>query len=159
MFYGAVFAAFSSIKNTSMEVTTQNTGSVQQLMRFTYGLVLIVAGLDKFSNLLTDWKKYLAPAVSDMLPFGASTFMSIVGVIEIVAGVIVLIWPRIGGYIVMAWLIGIALNLIIGGQYYDVAVRDLVMAIGAFSLARLSPAVRPAVRGGSSILHESALSH
>jgi hypothetical protein len=142
-----------------MEVTTQNTGSVQQLLKFTYGLVPIVAGLDKFSNILTDWKKYLAPAIGDMLPFSASTFMSIVGVVEIVAGVIVLIWPRIGGYIVMAWLIGIALNLIIGGQYYDVAVRDLVMAIGAFSLARLSPALRSAVQPGSTALHESALSH
>ena len=142
-----------------MEVTTQNTGSVQQLLKFTYGLVPIVAGLDKFSNILTDWKKYLAPAINDMLPFSASTFMSIVGVVEIVAGVIVLIWPRIGGYIVMAWLIGIALNLIIGGQYYDVAVRDLVMAIGALSLARLSPAMRPAARRASSGLHESALSH
>jgi hypothetical protein len=142
-----------------MELTTQNTGSVQQLLKFTYGLVPIVAGLDKFSNILTDWKKYLAPAIGDMLPFNASTFMSIVGVVEIVAGVIVLIWPRIGGYIVMAWLIGIALNLIIGGQYYDVAVRDLVMAIGAFSLARLSPAVRSAMRPRSTALHESALSH
>ena len=142
-----------------MEVTTQNAGSVQQLMRFTFGLVPIVAGLDKFTNILTDWKKYLAPAIADLLPFSATTFMSIVGVIEIVAGVIVLIWPRIGGYIVMAWLIGIALNLIIGGQYYDVAVRDLVMAIGAFSLARLSPAVRSATRPGSTALHESALSH
>ena len=142
-----------------MEVTTQNTGSVQQLLKFTYGLVPIVAGLDKFSNILTDWKKYLAPAISNMLPFGASTFMSFVGVVEIVAGVIVLIWPRIGGYIVMAWLLGIALNLIIGGQYYDVAVRDLVMAIGAFSLARLSPAVRPTTRRASTGLHESALSH
>ena len=128
-------------------------------MRFTYGLVPIVAGLDKFSNLLTDWKKYLAPAIGDMLPFSASTFMSVVGVVEIAAGVIVLLWPRIGGFIVMAWLIGIALNLIIGGQYYDVAVRDLVMAIGAFSLVRLSPAVRPATRPGPTALHESALSH
>jgi hypothetical protein len=142
-----------------MELTTQNSGSVQQLLKFTYGLVPIVAGLDKFSNILTDWKQYIAPTISNMLPFSASTFMSIVGVVEIVAGIIVLIWPRIGGYIVMAWLIAIALNLIIGGQYYDVAVRDLVMAIGAFSLARLSPSVRPAARPGSTALHESALSH
>jgi hypothetical protein len=139
-----------------MEGTIQNTTSVQQLMKYTYGLVPIVAGLDKFSNILTDWKKYLAPAVNDMLPFSASTFMSIVGVVEIVAGIIVLVRPRIGGYIVMAWLIGIALNLIIGGQYYDVAVRDLVMAIGAFSLARLSPAMRPAARPASTALHGSA---
>jgi hypothetical protein len=93
-----------------------------------------------------------------MLPFSASTSMSIVGVVEIIAGIIVLVRPRIGGYIVTAWLIGIALNLIIGGQYYDVAVRDLVMAIGAFSLARLSSAARPAVRPASTTLQGSALS-
>jgi len=123
-----------------MEATIQKAESVQRIMRYTYGLVPIVAGLDKFTNLLTDWKHYLAPAISSSLPFSASTFMAIVGVIEIIAGIIVLVRPRVGGYIVMAWLIVIALTLIIGGQYYDVAVRDLVMAIGAFSLARLSVA-------------------
>jgi len=107
-------------------------------MRYTYGLVPIVAGLDKFTNLLTDWKNYIAPSVSSALPFSASTFMAIVGIVEIVAGIIVLVRPRLGGYIVMAWLVAIALNLLISGHYYDVAVRDLVMAIGAFSLAKLS---------------------
>jgi|SRR5689334_5657445 len=123
-----------------MEATIQNAESVQRLMRYTYGIVPIVAGLDKFTNILTDWKHYLAPSIVSALPFSASTFMSIVGVIEIVAGIIVLARPRVGGYIVMAWLIAIALTLIVGGQYYDVAVRDLVMAIGAFSLATLSVA-------------------
>jgi len=105
--------------------------------------VPIVAGLDKFTNLLTDWKNYIAPSVNNALPFSASTFMAIVGVIEIIAGIIVLLRPRLGGFIVMAWLIAIALNLLISGHYYDVAVRDLVMAIGAFSLAKLSvPNVR-----------------
>jgi hypothetical protein len=121
-----------------MEIATQNAGKVQQLMRYTYGLVPIVAGLDKFTNLLTDWKNYIAPALCNMLPFSASMFMAIVGIIEIIAGIIVLMRPRIGGYIVMAWLIAIALNLLISGHYYDVAVRDLVMAIGAYSLAKLS---------------------
>jgi hypothetical protein len=92
---------------------------------------------------LTDWKNYIAPSVNNALPFSASTFMAIVGVIEIIAGIIVLLRPRLGGFIVMAWLIAIALNLLISGHYYDVAVRDLVMAIGAFSLAKLSvPNVR-----------------
>lgn len=127
-----------------METTIQNAGQVQQLLKYTYGLVPIVAGLDKFTNLLTDWKNYLAPSISNMLPFSPSVFMSIVGVIEIIAGIIVLIRPRVGGFIVMAWLIAIALNLLISGHFYDVAVRDLVMAIGAYSLARLSVAqVRP----------------
>jgi len=123
-----------------MEASLENARQVQQLMRYTYGLVPIVAGLDKFTNLLTDWKNYIAPSVNNALPFSASTFMAIVGVIEIFAGIIVLIRPRIGGFIVMAWLIAIALNLLISGHYYDVAVRDLVMAIGAFSLAKLSVA-------------------
>ena len=123
-----------------MEAILENARQVQQLMRYTYGLVPIVAGLDKFTNLLTDWKNYIAPSVNNALPFSASTFMSIVGVIEIIAGIIVLVRPRLGGFIVMAWLIAIALNLLISGHYYDVAVRDLVMAIGAFSLAKLSDA-------------------
>ena len=121
-----------------METTIQNADKVQRLMRFTYGLVPIIAGLDKFTNILTDWKNYIAPSIGNMLQLSASTFMSIVGVIEIIAGIIVLLRPRIGGFIVMAWLIVIALNLTISGQYYDVAVRDLVMAVGAYSLARLS---------------------
>ena len=123
-----------------MEATLENVRQVQQLLRYTYGLVPIVAGLDKFTNLLTDWKNYIAPSVNNALPFSASTFMAIVGVIEIIAGIIVLLRPRLGGFIVMAWLIAIALNLLISGHYSDVAVRDLVMAIGAFSLAKLSVA-------------------
>ena len=124
-----------------METTIQHapheTG-IQQLLKYTYGLIPIVAGLDKFTNLLTNWKSYLAPSISMMLPFSASTFISIVGIIEIIAGIIVFLRPRAGGYIVMAWLLAIAINLVVGGHYYDVAVRDVAMAIGAFSLARLS---------------------
>jgi hypothetical protein len=123
-----------------MSTAIQRTESVQQLLKFTYGLVPIAAGADKFTNLLTDWSHYLAPTVTDMLPFNAATFMSIVGVIEIVAGLIVLIRPKIGAVIVGLWLIGIAINLLMAG-FYDVAVRDLVMATGAFSLAKLSAIV------------------
>ncbi|MDQ3292759.1 MAG: tRNA (5-methylaminomethyl-2-thiouridylate)-methyltransferase [Bacteroidota bacterium] len=104
------------------------------LLKYTYGLVPIVAGLDKFTHLLTDWNKYLAPAVADMLPFQPATFMHLVGVIEIIAGILVLIKPKIGSLVVSLWLLGIALNLLLSGQYYDIAVRDIVMAIGAFSL-------------------------
>ena len=124
-----------------METAIHEANKVQQIMRYTYGLVPIVAGADKFTNLLTNWEQYLNPQITKMLPFSASTFMSIVGVIEIVAGLLVLIRPRIGAWVVMAWLIAIALQLIIGQNYYDVAVRDLVMAVGAYSLARLSAAV------------------
>jgi len=107
------------------------------LLKFTYGLVPIVAGLDKFTNLLTDWSQYLNSGLQDMLPFEASTFMMIVGVIEIVAGVLVLTKTKMGAYIVAAWLTLIALTLIFSGSYLDVAVRDLVMVIGAYVLAKL----------------------
>jgi hypothetical protein len=110
---------------------------VASILRWTYGLVPIVAGADKFTHLLTDWNKYLAPVVTDIIPLSPSAFMSIVGVIEIVAGIIVLIRPKIGSLIVGCWLIGIVINLLLTGQYFDVAVRDAVMAIGAFCLYTL----------------------
>lgn len=108
---------------------------LQQTLRYTYGLVPIVAGLDKFTNLLTHWADYLNKS---LIPFDALVFMKVVGIIEIIAGIIVLVRPLIGAYIVMAWLIGIALQLILGGMYLDVAVRDLVMAIGAYTFAQLT---------------------
>jgi uncharacterized membrane protein YphA (DoxX/SURF4 family) len=111
---------------------------VQLLLKYTYGLVPIVAGLDKFTNVLTDWNKYLDPSIAHLLPLTASTFMMVVGVIEIVAGIIVLTKTELGAYIVAAWLTCIAFSLFISGNYFDVAVRDIVMAIGAFSLARLN---------------------
>jgi hypothetical protein len=111
------------------------------LLKFTYGLVPIVAGLDKFTNLLTNWEQYLNPALANMIPFSPHAFMMIVGVIEIVAGIIVLIKPAIGGLIVSAWVTLIALTLLASGHYLDVAVRDVVMAIGAFSLTRIAKLV------------------
>lgn len=107
------------------------------VLKWTFGMVPIVAGADKFTNLLTHWEKYLNPAMASMLPFAPSTFMMIVGVIEIIAGIIVLLRAEIGGYIVAAWLAAIALTLLAGFNYMDVAVRDLVMAISAFTMARL----------------------
>ncbi len=111
------------------------------LLKLTFGIVPIVAGLDKFTNLLTNWENYLHPGLASMLPFAPRTFMMIVGVIEIIAGLIVLAKPAFGGYIVAVWLTLIALTLLASGNYLDVAVRDLVMAMGAFSLARLAKVV------------------
>ena len=108
------------------------------LLKLTFGIVPIVAGLDKFTNLLTNWEQYIDPNIGSMLPFEGHTFMMIVGVIEIVAGVIVLKKPEIGGYIVAAWLTLIASTLLAGFNYVDVAVRDLVMAISAFAMARMA---------------------
>lgn len=131
-----------------MEVNLQNAAKVQPVLKYTYGLVPIVAGLDKFTNLLTRWEAYLSEPVKDMLPFSAGTFMSIVGIIEIVAGILILLKPAIGAYVVMAWLTLIALVLLFSGHYFDVAVRDLVMAVGAFALAKLSaPAADSHTRG------------
>jgi uncharacterized membrane protein YphA (DoxX/SURF4 family) len=110
---------------------------LQTTLKLTFGIVPIVAGLDKFTNLLTNWVDYLGNN-KDMIPFDPLTFMKIVGIIEIIAGIIVLVRPLTGAYIVMIWLICIALQLLIGGGYYDVAVRDLVMAVGAYTLAQLT---------------------
>ena len=109
------------------------------VLKIGFGVVPIVAGLDKFTNLLTDWSQYLNPMVARVVP--AFAFMRIVGVIEIVAGVLVLSkQTRLGAYVVAAWLVGIALNLLSSGHFLDVAVRDLVMACGAFTLAKLEEA-------------------
>lgn len=116
----------------------QGLGAIYNLLKFTFVIVPVVAGLDKFTNLLTQWDKYIDPGMAAMLPFSAHVFMKIVGVIEITAGILVYLKPSVGGLIVAAWLSLIALTLIIGGNYLDVAVRDLVMAISAFSLARLA---------------------
>jgi hypothetical protein len=111
---------------------------VYQLMHLTFVVVPIVAGLDKFTDLLTQWEQYLHPTIVSLIPFPAHTFMMIVGVIEIIAGLLVLAKPHLGGLIVAAWLAGIALNLLLAGHYLDVAVRDLVMCISAYSMARIS---------------------
>lgn len=111
---------------------------IANLLKLTFGIVPIVAGLDKFTDLLTRWEDYINPAIAKLLPFSTHTFMMIAGVIEIIAGLIVLRKPAIGGYIVAAWLTLIAFSLLAGGTYLDVAVRDLVMAIGAYSMARMS---------------------
>ncbi|MGN6214910.1 hypothetical protein [Parafilimonas sp.] len=120
------------------KITQQPVTQTFRLLKFTFVIVPIVAGADKFTNLLTNWEQYLNPSLADLLPFPASTFMMIVGIIEIIAGIIVLKKAEIGGYIVAAWLTSIALTLLAGFNYVDVAVRDLVMAISAFSMARLS---------------------
>lgn len=118
-----------------------DTSPLQQLqttMKLTFGLVPIAAGADKFLNLLTQWDQYVSPGMAGLLPFNASTFMMVVGVIEIVAGILVLTKTRIGAYIVSAWLLMIASTLVFSCRFLDVAVRDIVMAISAFVLAKLT---------------------
>lgn len=116
-------------------------------LKLAFGVVPIVAGLDKFLNLLTNWEQYLSPLVSRVVP--ATSFMHMVGIIEIVAGLIVLSkWTRLGAYVVAVWLVGIVLNLLTTGHYFDIAARDAVMAVGAFTLGRLSE-VRAGARAGA----------
>ena len=108
-------------------------------LRIAFGLTAFLAGLDKFLNLLTDWEKYASPFLTELLPISATTLMQVAGVIEMIAGIAILAGlTRLGGYVVAGWLTVIALSLLASGQYFDVAVRDLVMACGAFVLAKLS---------------------
>ncbi|MEO8086147.1 MAG: hypothetical protein ABI763_04980 [Bacteroidota bacterium] len=110
-------------------------------MKLTFGIVPIVAGLDKFTDLLATWENYIHPGIVNMLPFSPHVFMMVVGIIEIAAGIMVLMKPAIGGLVVAAWLTVIALTLLASGNYIDVAVRDLVMAVGAFSMARIAKVI------------------
>jgi hypothetical protein len=107
-----------------------------RVLQVALGLTATLAGLDKFFNILTDWGAYLSPAVAAFLPFSAGTFMAIVGVVEFAVGVTILaIAPRIGAYVASAWLLLVAVNLAIGG-HFDVAVRDVVISLAAFTVAR-----------------------
>src|SRR5262245_8140216 len=122
----------------AITATDTRLSSIYIPLRLCYGLVPIVAGLDKFTNLLTHWDKYIAPFVSERLPISPAQFMMVVGIIEIVAGLAVLtVFTRLGAYVVAIWLALIAVNLLLAG-FYDVAVRDLVMALGAYTLGQVA---------------------
>jgi uncharacterized membrane protein YphA (DoxX/SURF4 family) len=110
-------------------------------LRVGLGVGPIIAGIDKYFNKLADWNMYLSPLATKVLPIGATTFMHVVGLVEIIAGLIVLTrWTRIGSYVVMFWLLCIALNLVTTGMFYDLAMRDVEIAIGAFALTQLTAA-------------------
>jgi hypothetical protein len=98
----------------------------------------VVAGLDKFFSVLTPWEQYLAPIVTQLVPVSAHGFMLAVGVIEIAAGILVAVRPRIGAYVVALWLWGIIINLFLVPGFYDIALRDFGLSLGALALARLS---------------------
>jgi uncharacterized membrane protein YphA (DoxX/SURF4 family) len=111
------------------------------ILRIGFTVAPIIAGLDKFANLLADWTKYLAPVIPKTLGVAPETFMRGVGVIEIAAGILVAVLPRYAAYIVAAWLAGIIVNLLVLGQYLDVALRDLGLMLGAIALGRLAQGV------------------
>ena len=123
-----------------METTLTRLEPARIALRLSFGLVPLLAGLDKFTYLLTDWSSYVAPVVRSILPVDPHTFLCVVGVVEIVVGLAVLTrWTRLGSYVAAGWLISIAVNLVLAG-YFDIAVRDVVMAVAAFTLARLTEA-------------------
>ena len=109
-----------------------------QLLHVAFTIAPIIAGIDKFLHLLANWDMYLAPIVTRIVPVGANTFMQSVGVVEIIAGLVVAFAPRIGAWVVAAWLWGIIVNLLLVPGFYDIALRDFGLSLGAVALARLS---------------------
>jgi uncharacterized membrane protein YphA (DoxX/SURF4 family) len=129
---------------------TGSPGSRQAflLLRTVFTVAPILFGLDKFVGLLTDWEQYLAPQIDALIPGTAHQAMLAVGVVEVLAGILVAVAPRIGGYVVAAWLAGIIVNLLLIGDYYDIALRDFGLLVGAVALARLSTGFEHSGRWG-----------
>ncbi|MDO5710933.1 MAG: hypothetical protein Q4P32_04225 [Micrococcales bacterium] len=108
------------------------------ILRAAFTIAPIVFGLDKFFGVLVNWDKYLSPTFASLSPMSVHTTMYVVGIIEIIAGIIVALHPRLGGYVVTVWLAGIILNLLVLSGYYDVALRDFGLLLAAVALQRLS---------------------
>jgi uncharacterized membrane protein YphA (DoxX/SURF4 family) len=126
---------------TTRELSSETTRTnpvyqAYQILHIGFTVAPILAGLDKFLNLMADWSQYLAPVIANLIP--ANVFMPIVGVVEVVAGLLVFFKPRIGAYVVAAWLLAIIINLLLIPGYYDVALRDFGLFLGALALGRLS---------------------
>ena len=127
-----------------------------RLLQVAFIIAPIVAGVDKFFHLLTNWNMYLSPITERFLPVSGHTFMLITGPIEILVGISILTrWTRIGAYVLSVWLLAIALNLVTTGSYYDVAVRDVEMAVAAFVLANLTE-VRESVARASNLSSQAS---
>jgi uncharacterized membrane protein YphA (DoxX/SURF4 family) len=123
------------------------------VLRIGLGIGPFLAGLDKYFNLLTNWTGYISPLALKILPFSGQTFMHIIGVIEMIVGLAILTrWTRVGAYVASAWLFAIALNLVSTGMFFDIAVRDVEMALAAFVLARMTEVRSDALR--SEVPHE-----
>jgi uncharacterized membrane protein YphA (DoxX/SURF4 family) len=115
------------------------------LLRTVFTIAPIAFGLDKFFNLLVDWTVYLAPWIDDIVPGDAQAAMYAVGVVEIAAGFLVAVAPRLGAYVVAGWLLGIIVNLVSTGEFLDIALRDFGLLVGALSLGQLAESRRPHV--------------
>ncbi len=122
----------------SKETSSSPERQAYQLLHWGFVAAPVIAGLDKFTHLLTDWDAYVAPIVARQLGGAVHGFMLVVGVIEIAAGLLVAVRPRIGAYVVAAWLVGIIGNLLLSGRYFDIALRDFGLCLGALALGRLA---------------------
>jgi uncharacterized membrane protein YphA (DoxX/SURF4 family) len=143
---------FFSIPEARGDAASAGAHQAFLLLRTVFTIAPIAFGLDKFFGLLTDWEQYLAPWINDLVPGSAHQAMLMVGVVEILAGVLVAVRPAIGGYVVAAWLLGIIVNLVSIGDYYDVALRDFGLMIAALALARLAaPAAHDALGARSQV--------
>lgn len=109
-----------------------------QILHLGFTAAPLLAGADKFMGLLTNWDQYLAPAFASLSPLGVHATMLVVGIVEMAAGVVVAVRPKVGAFVVAAWLAGIILNLLLLGRFYDIALRDFGLALGALALARLA---------------------
>jgi hypothetical protein len=120
--------------------SVRSTPSYQafQILRAGFVAAPVLAGADKFFHLLTNWDMYLAPRIANLSPIGGHGLMSVIGVVEILAGLLVAFKPRIGAYVVAGWLVGIIINLSLIPGYFDVALRDFGLSLSALALARLS---------------------
>jgi hypothetical protein len=142
-----------TLQNKVSIVSTNPVSAIRQafwLLRVGFTVLPVVFGLDKFADVLTDWPRYLAPQIDALVPGSAHQAMLAVGVVEIAAGVLVAVAPRIGSWVVAAWLAGIIGNLLLLGDFYDVALRDLGLLLGALTLARLAAVVHGTDRVPSS---------
>jgi hypothetical protein len=139
-----IIAGLTDVPNTDVAVRSPSFRDPAYqafwLLRIGFIVAPIAFGLDKFFHVLVDWDRYLAPEFTDLFNVEAHTLMYAVGVVEIVAGLVVAIRPRVGGYLVAAWLAGIILNLLLMADYYDIALRDVGLLLAALTLARLATA-------------------
>ena len=139
----AVGSSDAAVKSSSSTLATRPAYQSYMLLHAGFAVLPIVAGLDKFLHLLVNWDQYLAPLATQVVPVSAHTFMLVVGVVEVAAGLLVAVRPRIGAYVVALWLWGIIGNLLLIPGYYDVALRDFGLSLGALALARLSREFEP----------------
>lgn len=129
----------SALKASGHPAAAEQERQAFLLLRTVFTVAPIIFGLDKFTNLLADWTVYLAPVATSVVPLPAQTIMYIVGVVEIIAGLAVAVRPRFGSLLVAVWLLGIIINLMLLGSFFDVALRDFGLLVGALALNRLSP--------------------